>query len=95
MSMAGNATQADDDAAMLQSAIGIEQPRADAADLSARGKRNHLVKPAILDCLDIVVDETDDIALDLVYGGIVDGRKIKGPGPRNDSDPGFLRKLRK
>ena len=95
MSVAGNATQSDDDPAMLQSAIGVEQPRSDAAHLRARGKRNHLVKPAIIDCLDIVVDEPDDIALYLVYSCIIKGREIKGLGPRNDSDPGFLRKLRK
>ena len=75
MRVAGDAAEPDHDAAMLDAPVGIEQLRADAADVRPHRERDHFAEPVLVRHLDVVVDEAEDAAGRFARRRVVQARR--------------------
>ena len=76
---------AQNNASMLDTAIAIEQLGADRADIRPDGVGDHLLQPAILDHIHVVVEHDQDVTCGRQHSGIIQGRVIEGPVHRDDT----------
>src|SRR5438445_7238374 len=67
----------EDDAAVLEGAVGVQKSCTDRADLGPHCVRDHLVEPAGLSRLKVVIQETEHAAARMTCREIVDGGEIE------------------
>src|ERR1700751_1325094 len=84
--MAGGTDEADHDTAMLQPAVGIEQPGPDRPDVRAQGVSRHDVEPTVPASLDVIVEEKKDLPAGGPGRIVVELRPIEGSRVRDDPD---------
>jgi hypothetical protein len=91
--MAGGSTQPHYDAAMLETAVRIKQPRANGADVTTERVRRYCRQPPRPARLDVIVQEHEDVAPRVLDSAVVECSPIEGPRISEDQDIGILLKI--
>ena len=86
----GERAAADDHSRMLHRAVGVEQPRADAADRPPLGVLEHRPQPVRLDHLDVVVEKKDVWTADGAGAQVDQPAEVEGPIVPQDGEAAFM-----
>ena len=88
--MACSPREPHDQAAVLQTAVRVEQPCPGGADVRPERLRAERGQPPAPECLDVVVEEQQDVAPRRLRASVVQRRPVEGPGIGQHADVGAV-----